>query len=220
MSLRLSDVRFSYSDATFELSVPSLEVSAGERVALVGPSGSGKSTLLALMAGLVVPRAGVVETLGLRLSDQPEKERREQRLRLGLVFQEQELVAHLGILDNVLLPLYLTAPRVASAARPRAEFLLEQLGLNPRLRRPSAHLSRGERERVALARALVHQPALILADEPTASLDAQNADRVWNLLFDTCRESSATLVASTHEARALERFGRVVELPSLARAEA
>lgn len=216
MSLSLSGVQFSYSDAPFRLEVPALQVAAGERVALVGPSGAGKSTLLALMSGLVLPQTGEVETLGVRLARAPEPARRQLRLRMGLVFQEQDLVAHLSMIDNVLLPLYLSRDPPFDEARARGASLLRRLGLDAGVTRPSVHLSRGEKERVALARALVHRPTLILADEPTASLDAKNAERVWSLIFDCCEETAATLVASTHDPEVLARFGRTVDVAELA----
>lgn len=215
MVLRAKNVRFEYPGAPFSLVIGDLRIEAGERVALVGPSGSGKTTLLGLFAGLLSPDSGELEALGAPILRLREDERRKLRLGMGLVFQDLELVAHLSALDNVLLPLVLSRRGLGSELRERAHQLLAQLGLEASLKRLPHQLSRGERQRIAVARALVHAPRLVLADEPTASLDADNAERVWTTLFQACEAADATLVASTHALPGGARFTRVLDVQSL-----
>ena len=187
-----------------------LEITSGESVAVVGASGSGKSTLLALLAGLDTPTAGRVELDGRDLSALDEDARAELRGRLvGFVFQSFQLLPELTALENVMLPLEL-------AARPDAERLsaevLRRVGLGERLGHYPKHLSGGEQQRVALARAFVVRPALLLADEPTGSLDAASGAEVIALLFQMNREYGTTLVLVTHDEALAARCGRSLRL--------
>jgi len=176
-----------------------LEVDAGSFVAVEGPSGSGKTTLLGLLAGLEMPDTGSVTVLGhdlARLSG-AERARLRQR-RVGIVFQSFGLIASLRVGDNVGLPLALAGvPEGERQARSRA--VLEEVGLGAAFDARIDELSGGERQRVGVARALVIEPALILADEPTGSLDEENAAGVLKLLADAVRRRGATLVLVTHD---------------------
>ncbi len=213
----LRDLRFRYREGDFALRVPELAVAAGERVAVIGPSGSGKTTLLHLVAGIQVAEAGRVETAGTVLSGLDDAARRAFRIRkVGLVFQEFELLEYLSVLDNVLLPYRLNpAQRLDAAARDRAAALLRRVGLGDKLGRLATRLSHGERQRAAVCRALVTQPVLLLADEPTGNLDPANRDRVLDILCEAASESGATLLTVTHDHDVLDRFGRVVDFKSL-----
>ena len=182
----------------------------GEAVAIVGASGSGKSTLLALLAGLDTPSAGTVELDGESLFALDEDARAELRGRtVGFVFQSFQLLPSLTALENVMLPLELAGRDDAEAA---AREILARVGLAERLQHYPKHLSGGEQQRVALARAFVVKPKLLLADEPTGSLDAEAGEAVIALLFQMNRESGTTLVLVTHDEQLAQRCTRTVRL--------
>ena len=194
--------------ASFQLSLSSLRLRRGERLAIHGPSGCGKSTLLDLIAGIQVPDSGYVRVVGQELPELDESARRAHRIRhLGFVFQDFPLVNYLDVLDNVLLPFRLTrALTLDNHARESARDLLEQLGLGHYGDRRPRELSQGERQRVAIARALVTDPALILADEPTAGLDPERSFQVLDLLQDLCARRDLGLILVSHEPMILDRF--------------
>ena len=187
-----------------------LAVMPGEAVAIVGASGSGKSTLLALLAGLDVPSEGSVTLDGADLFALDEDARAALRGRaLGFVFQSFQLLASLDALENVMLPLELAGRRDAEGV---ATQILERVGLAERLHHYPKHLSGGEQQRVALARAFVMEPKLLLADEPTGSLDEASGEAVIALMFELNRERGTTLVMVTHDERLAARCGRIVRL--------
>jgi len=187
-----------------------LQVMPGEAVAIVGASGSGKSTLLALLAGLDTPSAGTVELDGESLFALDEDARAELRGRaVGFVFQSFQLLPSLTALENVMLPLELAGREDAASA---AREILTRVGLAERLEHYPKHLSGGEQQRVALARAFVVKPKLLLADEPTGSLDAEAGEAVIALLFELNRASGTTLVLVTHDEQLARRCQRVVRL--------
>jgi putative ABC transport system ATP-binding protein len=187
-----------------------LEITRGEAVAVVGASGSGKSTLLALLAGLDSPSTGTVELDGIDLFKLDEDARSEMRGRtVGFVFQSFQLLPALDALENVMLPLELAGR--ADAAKSSRE-MLERVGLGERLHHYPKHLSGGEQQRVALARAFVVRPKLLLADEPTGSLDAEAGADVIDLLFQMNREYGTTLVMVTHDEGLARRCKRIVRL--------
>ena len=187
-----------------------LAVTPGEAVAVVGASGSGKSTLLAILAGLDTPSTGSVEIDGVALEGLDEDARARLRaMKVGFVFQSFQLLASLTALENVMLPLELANDREAEA---KAREVLARVGLGERLHHYPKHLSGGEQQRVALARAFVVRPKLLLADEPTGSLDAESGAEVIRLLFDMNREYGTTLVLVTHDESLAARCARVVRL--------
>ena len=188
------------ADAAGELTIldqVDLSVRHGETLAIVGASGSGKSTLLGLLAGLDTPTSGSVSLHGADLFALDEDGRAGLRQRhLGFVFQSFQLLAHLTALENVMLPLEL---RGEPKARERAAAMLERVGLSARLRHYPKFMSGGEQQRVALARAFVSEPPLLMADEPTGSLDAASGAAVIELMFEMNRERGSTLVMVTHD---------------------
>ena len=187
-----------------------LAVTPGEALAVVGASGSGKSTLLALLAGLDTPTSGTVQLDGVDLFSLDEDQRAELRGRmLGFVFQSFQLLPALSALENVMLPLELAN---TDDAEGRAREMLVRVGLGERLTHYPKHLSGGEQQRVALARAFVVRPKLLLADEPTGSLDAQSGAGVIDLLFGLNREYGTTLVLVTHDEALAARCARMVRL--------
>ena len=181
-----------------------------ESTAIIGASGSGKSTLLALMAGLDRPSRGTVRLDGIDLFALDEDARAAVRARkLGFVFQSFQLLSHLTALENVMLPLELLG---RNDARTRATAMLHRVGLDARLTHYPRTLSGGEQQRVALARAFVVEPALLLADEPTGSLDFATGERVMALMFEMNRETGTTLVLVTHDAAIASRCDRQLHL--------
>jgi putative ABC transport system ATP-binding protein len=196
----------------------SLEVGAGETVAIVGASGAGKSTLLALLAGLDEPSAGSVWLAGIELSALEEDGRAAARARhVGFVFQSFHLIPSLTAEENVMLPLELAG---RSDARAAARAVLRQVGLGPRLGHYPRQLSGGEQQRVAIARAFVTRPAVLFADEPTGNLDTATGQRVIELLFDLNAASGTTLLLVTHDREIAARCGRVIHLDAGRRVEA
>jgi putative ABC transport system ATP-binding protein len=187
-----------------------LEVISGEAVAIVGASGSGKSTLLAILAGLDTPTIGSVQLDGSDLFALDEDARAELRGRaVGFVFQSFQLLPALSALENVMLPLEL-AGRPDAQAQARA--MLERVGLAERLGHYPKHLSGGEQQRVALARAFVVQPRVLMADEPTGSLDAASGEAVIQLMFELNAQAGTTLLMVTHDELLAKRCGRIVRL--------
>ena len=215
--IEIQGLQFHYSHSNFRLRVPQLGIEGGSTVALIGPSGTGKTTLLSLLAGILVPDTGTVRVNGTHLSGLDDRVRRDFRIRhTGLVFQEFELLEYLSVLDNILLPYRISsALALNEGIRERAKSLAEQVGIADKLRRHPRQLSQGERQRVALCRALLPQPPVILADEPTGNLDPANRDRVLAIVFDYVKTRQATLIAVTHEHDLLDRFQRVEDITQL-----
>lgn len=190
----------------------SFVVEPGAVIAVTGPSGAGKTTLLHAIAGLVPPDAGTVSWGDLDVTALPEAGRdRWRRDSVGLVFQDFQLLAELGVLENILLPMRFDRWRMPRAVIERAETLAARVGLDARGPR-AGKLSRGEQQRLALARALMRAPQLILADEPTASLDADNSARVADLLIEATRETGASILLVSHDAGLLAQASRVHRL--------
>jgi putative ABC transport system ATP-binding protein len=211
--IRVTGLQFRYGEGDFRLHVPELVVGAGESVAVIGPSGTGKTTLLHLVAGITTPTEGRIRTADVELTALDEAGRRAHRVRqIGLVFQEFELLEYLSVLDNVLLPYRIhPALRLDARVRARAVELAQRVGVGDKLSRFATRLSQGEKQRVAVCRALVTRPSLLLADEPTGNLDPDNKGRVLDILFEYADESGATLLAVTHDHALLTRFGRVID---------
>ena len=215
--IELRDLEFRYDQSTFALQIEHLRLEATEHVALIGPSGCGKTTLLNILAGVVLPHAGVVQVADQPVAQLADARRRDFRIRkLGLVFQNFELLDYLNVRDNILLPLRVgRGLAVTAALRERAEALASRLDIADKLDRHPQQLSQGERQRVAVSRALLLQPAVILADEPTGNLDPTTKFVVLDLLLDYAREAGATLLTVTHDRELLDRFERVVDFAEL-----
>ncbi len=185
-------------------------LNARETVAIVGASGSGKSTLLSIIAGLDTPSSGTVRLAGQDLFAMDEDQRAELRAqKVGFVFQSFQLLANLSALENVMLPLELANRR---DARKVATEMLARVGLSQRLGHYPKVLSGGEQQRVALARAFVVQPAVLLADEPTGSLDFATGEKVMALMFELNREQGTTLVLVTHDSAIATRCDRRITI--------
>ncbi len=210
--LQLTDIKFSYRSGDFHLNIPNLTVLTGEKVAVIGPSGSGKTTLLSLAAGILTPKKGNVTIDGQVINAKGDKSRRDYRIsNIGFIFQDFGLIDYLDIRDNILHPYRITkALKLDAEVKDRARLLADQIGIGNKLRRHPADLSHGERQRVAICRALLHKPKLILADEATGNLDPDNKIHILDLLFQTVQEQKATILAVTHDQELLTHFDRVI----------
>jgi putative ABC transport system ATP-binding protein len=212
-AVRLEDLHKSFTEGDavhVVLDGASATIAAGEFVVLLGPSGSGKSTLLNMVGGMDVPDRGTVTVDGREITALDERARTLfRRARLGFVFQFFNLIPTLTVEENLLLPLELNGRGRESG---RVRELLERVGLAGRASAFPDRLSGGEQQRIAIARALVHEPALVLADEPTGNLDDDNAESVLDVLESVTRAAGRTLFVVTHSDRIVERADRVLEL--------
>ena len=209
--IRIKDLTFKYSTGEFRLDIPEFSLLKGEKVAVIGPSGSGKTTLLNLIAGILLPEHGQVEVAETGVSDLRDSQRRNFRIRnIGFIFQDFELLDYLNVLDNILHPYRISpALKLDREVRQRARGLAEELGISDKLKRNAGKLSQGEKQRVAICRALLTEPGLILADEATGNLDPENKEKILELLFRSLDKRKATLLAVTHDHELLPRFDRI-----------
>ena len=218
--IELSNVRFSWTAASpVVVDIESLRIDEGERVFLRGPSGSGKSTLLSLLAGVTIPRTGGIRVLGQDIGRMGGAARDRFRAdHIGFIFQMFNLIPYLSVLENVCLPCGFSARRRARASdggtgvEADAIRLLGHLDMadSVLLRRPVNALSVGQQQRVAAARALIGRPELVIADEPTSSLDEDRRTAFLDLLFRECEQRHATLIFVSHDASLGSRFDRVI----------
>lgn len=214
--INISSLQFSYPGTDFQLTIPEFDVDAGERLAVIGPSGSGKTTLLNLIAGILTPQQGSISVGDVAVNALSDDKRRDFRITtIGFVFQDFELIEYLDVLDNILHPYRITgALRLDAKVRQRAAKLAESMGIGDKLKRFVNDLSHGEKQRVAICRALLPSPGLVLADEATGNLDPENKIHILDLLFQSVREHAATLLAVTHDHELLPRFDRIVDFQS------
>jgi putative ABC transport system ATP-binding protein len=220
-----ADVRFTWPGAqAFTLSVPEFKLGPRERLLLLGPSGSGKSTFLSLLSGIVVAQDGEVEVMGTRLGKLGGASRDRFRVEhMGIIFQMFNLLPYGSVLDNVLLPLSFSPGRRARASAPtgnpedEARRLLAALGLEPSLAdgASAASLSTGQQQRVAAARALIGRPEIIVADEPTSSLDRDRQTQFLDLLSAELNAAGASLVMVSHDESLAPRFDRAARLADI-----
>ncbi len=218
--VEIEALRFRWPGGPMLLDLPGFSLAAGERVFVHGPSGSGKSTLLSLIAGIQLPVSGRIRLLGQDLSTLSAAAR--DRLRgqeVGIVFQQFNLIGYLSVLENVLLPLGFSAQRLrrtragGKSEQMVAAELLAALGLDGEtVLRSASALSVGQQQRVAVARALVGQPRLIVCDEPTSALDVAARDEFMNVLIDQCEVSGAALIFVSHDRALAARFPKALEL--------
>lgn len=217
----VESLEFAWDRATL-LRIDRLQVAPDERVFLSGPSGSGKSTLLGLIAGVLLPSGGVVRVAGTPVQTLPPGERdRFRGAHIGFIFQMFNLIPYLDVLGNVLLPLRFSPERRARLRdvlpENEARRLLEALGIADlaRSRRPVSRLSMGQQQRVAAARALIGRPGLLIADEPTSSLDAEARGDFLRLLMAECRAGRSALLFVSHDVSLAPLFDRTLSLAEI-----
>ena len=224
--VRMSGVSFAWPGRNpFDLVIENFALKRGERLFLVGPSGSGKSTFLSLLAGIVTPQKGVIDVLGANIAKLSGAARDRFRAEhYGIIFQMFNLLPYGSVIDNVLLPLSFSRTRRARAeagggVHAEAARLLETLGLEKAVigNASAANLSVGQQQRVAAARALIGAPELIIADEPTSSLDRDRQQAFLDLLFADIDAAGATLVMVSHDESLSSRFTRIVNLTDIAK---
>jgi putative ABC transport system ATP-binding protein len=218
--INISGLVFRYpGDQAFEMTISDLRIASGECIAIVGPSGSGKTTLLSLVAGIQVPQKGAIQIGETRVNELGESDRREFRIqKVGQVFQAFELLEYLSVIENVLLGSIID-PSIVEGARERADGLLESVGLSHKTHSKPAQLSHGERQRVAVCRAMLNDPTLLLADEPTGNLDQNNKQKVVDLLINQAKQHNSTLIMVTHDNSLLDSFERVIDFEALTGAQ-
>lgn len=213
----LNEVMFRYAGAGFELRIKELSIAQGEQAAIIGPSGSGKSTLLHLIAGLLSPESGTIEVFGKSLINMSEGAVRKFRAQeLGFIYQDFGLLEYLTAEANILYPYSVSSilkrtPETGSCLQE----LAKTAGLSDLLDRHPKALSQGEKQRVAICRALLHRPRLILADEATGNLDPDNKTIILDLIQKIAAETGATVLAVTHDHELLPRFKRVIDFREL-----
>ncbi|MAI96775.1 MAG: ABC transporter [Synechococcus sp. MED650] len=213
-TISAKDLRHSYGEGELKTEILhglDFQINAGEVTLLVGPSGSGKSTLLTLVGALRSVQTGSLNVLGTELNGTSEQARTELRRRIGFIFQSHNLVSSLTVLQNVSLLLQLKSLN-AEERLEQAKELLEAVGLGHRLHNYPEELSGGQRQRVAIARALAPEPELILADEPTASLDSKSGQDVVEILGKLSREKGSSVLLVTHDLRLLKDADTIWEI--------
>ncbi|EAD3257950.1 ABC transporter ATP-binding protein [Listeria monocytogenes] len=215
MTLMMKNISKNYQDGEQVIEVlknVSLEVAQGEFVAIVGPSGAGKSTFLSIAGALLSPTEGEIAIGGTTLNSMSEKALTKVRLdKVGFIFQGANLIPYLNVRDQLLVIAELSGEK-GSAAKERADKLLQELGLTARQSNYPESLSGGEKQRVAIARALMNDPDVILADEPTASLDANRGHKVVQMIADEVKRKNKAAIMVTHDERVLDLVDRVIRI--------
>ncbi|ENI8960400.1 ABC transporter ATP-binding protein [Listeria monocytogenes] len=215
MTLMMKNISKNYQDGEQVIEVlknVSLEVAQGEFVAIVGPSGAGKSTFLSIAGALLSPTEGEIAIGGTTLNSMSEKALTKVRLdKVGFIFQGANLIPYLSVRDQLLVIAELSGEK-GSAAKERADKLLQELGLTARQNNYPESLSGGEKQRVAIARALMNNPDIILADEPTASLDANRGHKVVQMIADEVKRKNKAAIMVTHDERVLDLVDRVIRI--------
>ncbi|EAD5568418.1 ABC transporter ATP-binding protein [Listeria monocytogenes] len=215
MTLIMKNISKNYQDGEQVIEVlknVSLEVAQGEFVAIVGPSGAGKSTFLSIAGALLSPTEGEIAIGGTTLNNMSEKALTKVRLdKVGFIFQGANLIPYLSVRDQLLVIAELSGEK-GSVAKERADKLLQELGLTARQNNYPESLSGGEKQRVAIARALMNDPDIILADEPTASLDANRGHKVVQMIADEVKRKNKAAIMVTHDERVLDLVDRVIRI--------
>ena len=222
--ITISELKFRYNgrgpdtSSTFGMRVEALTVSQGSRTALVGPSGSGKTTLLGLIAGTLRADSGQMIVNDQTISDFNDGDLGRFRIgNIGQVFQAFELLSYLTVSENVMLPWYISGNGRKDPIRRRATDLLCGVGLESKLNARPGELSQGEQQRVAVCRAMLNNPRVLLADEPTGNLDQKNKQIVVDLLVEQAAQNNSTLVMVTHDETLLNSFDAVLDMRNVAR---
>jgi len=221
--INIRELEFSYrrqgtDTAPFGMRIDEFVVEQGTSTALVGPSGSGKTTLLGLIAGTLQASAGSINVCDQVITDLGEADIGRFRIgHVGQVFQAFELLSYLTVIENVMLPWYIASGGRKVDVRKRASGLLSGVGLASKIESRPGELSQGEQQRVAVCRAMLNNPPLLLADEPTGNLDQENKQNVVDLLVEQAARNNSTLLIVTHDESLLASFDSVLDMRSIAR---
>jgi putative ABC transport system ATP-binding protein len=215
--IELSDIEYSYPNSDFHLSINNLSIDAGQKTAVIGPSGFGKTTMLNLLAGIIIPSEGKISVKNNLVNQLSDNERRDYRIKeIGFVFQDFKLLEYLSVLDNILLPFRINKSlRLTKDIRENAHVLAESISIKDKLSKHPSKLSHGERQRVAICRALLNKPSIILADEPTGNLDPANKAHIMDILFEYVNSYNSTLITVTHDHALLSGFDKVIDFEKL-----
>ena len=215
--ISINNLYFQYPNSEFAIEIPELFVSAGERLAIVGPSGSGKTTLLSLIAGITRPRRGTLNVCGHDVHQMNDRQRRRFRIsEIGFVFQRFELVDYLNVRDNIALPYLINRGlKLTPQIHADVKTLANKMAIQDLLHRHPDKLSQGEKQRVAICRALITSPKLILADEPTGNLDPANTQIILDLFFEQLLGTDRGFVVVTHDMSVAQQCDRIIDFSTL-----
>jgi len=211
--ITLENIFFKYPDSEFKLSIDHLNFDTGSKTAIIGSSGYGKTTMLNIIAGISLSKKGNVIIDNNNINKLTDKERRDFRIRnIGFIFQDFKLIPYLNLMDNILLPFRINnVIHIEKETIQRAYDLAEELGIEDKLKKYPSKLSQGEKQRVAICRALLNRPSIILADEPTGNLDPENKKKIMEILFSSVKKFNTTLITVTHDHDMLEGFEKIVD---------
>jgi len=209
----LENVFFQYPDAEFRLNIDNLSFKQGSKTAIIGTSGYGKTTMLNIIAGIITPQEGTVKVNDQIINKLEDAQRRNFRIqRIGFIFQDFKLIPYLNVMDNILLPYRINSSiSMNNETLQSAVSIAEELGIKDKMKNYPSKLSQGERQRVAICRALLNRPSLILADEPTGNLDPDNKKKIMDILFDSVDKFKATLITVTHDHDMLRGFDKTID---------
>lgn len=211
--ITLENIFFQYPDSEFKLSIDHLNFDTGSKTAIIGTSGYGKTTMLNIIAGISLSEKGNVIIDNNKINRLSDKERRDFRIQnIGFIFQDFKLIPYLNLMDNILLPYRINkAIQIEKGTLEVAYELAEELGIEDKLKKYPSKLSQGEKQRVAICRALLNRPSIILADEPTGNLDPDNKKKIMEILFIAVKKFNTTLITVTHDHDMLEGFEKVID---------
>jgi len=215
--IKLSKIKFEYKQSSFRLEFDSLRAESKKAVALIGPRGCGKTTLMSLIAGILPPQAGEIVIKNTHINQLSDSKRRLFRIQnIGFVFQDFALLEYLNFYENILHPYRINSALTLDASvKKRANDLAEKVGISKRLKNYPGQTSVGEQQRCAIARALLNEPSIILADEPTGNLDPQNKKAILDILIRYVKEYEATLVVATHDYELLDFLDETIDFKTL-----
>jgi len=215
--ITLKKINYSYPNSDFRLVIDSLTIEKGKKTAVIGPSGFGKTTMLNLIAGIIPSPRGELRVNDIQIDQLTEKGRRDYRIReIGFVFQDFKLLDYLNVMDNILLTLRINKIlKIGNDSKKKAGKLAESLDISDKLSKFPSKLSHGERQRVAICRALLNKPSIILADEPTGNLDPENKSHIMEILFNYVKDNGSTLITVTHDHDLLKGFDTIIDFQKL-----
>jgi putative ABC transport system ATP-binding protein len=215
--IELSQVDFEYKQSEFRLRFDSMKAESKKAVALIGPSGCGKTTLMSLIAGILPLQKGRILINNAEINTLTDKQRRLFRIQnIGFVFQDFALLEYLNLYENILHPYRINSALTLDASvKKRASDLAERVGISKRLKNYPGQTSVGEQQRCAIARALLNEPSVILADEPTGNLDPKNKKAVLDILLEYVKDNEAALLVATHDYDLLDSFDEVIDFKEL-----